>query len=569
MPELPEVETVARDLRPLITGATIVDATTLWARTLRDVDPEAFADGVAGRRIEAVGRRGEAARRRAVRRRVPDDPPEDDGPAVRRAAGRPRGSVRPARPRARGRPRDPVPRHPQVRPGRAVRCAGRRRSVRGDRPGAAVGRVHGRGVPAAAARPEGPPQAAPARPDVRRRRRQHLRRRGALGGAPPPAPDGPDAAAPRRAAPLDRDPAGSSRRRSIRRGSSIDDYTAPDGDGEMQEHLAVYQRTGEPCLRCGRPIRRIVVGGRATHFCSWCQRLPAARSRGCPGDPARRCPCRSGGRRWTELPGGEGSVGPAAERSATPPARARGADPPGGRDRAGRRPAPRSGAGRCRSFGWSGSAARSGRSSSSTTSLRRSRSATGSGSSGRTAPARRRCSGSRPAATSPTAATVHRKRGLTLGLLAQESHFDAAFMAAPDLRAAVRHGAAHLEAMAERARRAASATAASRSARYADLQHEFEVLGGYTAGPAGRRGAVRPRLHARRVGASRRPRCRAASRRGPRSPGSSSPSRTCCSSTSRRTTSTSARSSGSRSTSGVGAARCSSPPTTGRSSTRP
>jgi formamidopyrimidine-DNA glycosylase len=61
-----------------------------------------------------------------------------------------------------------------------------------------------------------------------------------------------------------------------RRGSSIDDYTAPDGDGEMQERLDVYQRTGQPCRRCGRPIRRIVIGIRATHFCSWCQRLPAA-----------------------------------------------------------------------------------------------------------------------------------------------------------------------------------------------------------------------------------------------------------------------------------------------------
>ena len=61
-----------------------------------------------------------------------------------------------------------------------------------------------------------------------------------------------------------------------RRGSSIDDYTAPDGDGEMQERLDVYQRTGEPCPRCGRPIRRIVIGIRATHFCSFCQRLPAA-----------------------------------------------------------------------------------------------------------------------------------------------------------------------------------------------------------------------------------------------------------------------------------------------------
>ena len=69
-----------------------------------------------------------------------------------------------------------------------------------------------------------------------------------------------------------------------RRGSSIDDYTAPDGDGAMQERLAVYQRTGEPCLRCGRPIKRVVVGARSTHFCSWCQRLPA-------GD--RRAPRRS------------------------------------------------------------------------------------------------------------------------------------------------------------------------------------------------------------------------------------------------------------------------------------
>jgi formamidopyrimidine-DNA glycosylase len=43
----------------------------------------------------------------------------------------------------------------------------------------------------------------------------------------------------------------------------------------MQEHLDVYQRTGQPCHRCGRPIRRIVLGARATHFCSWCQRLPA------------------------------------------------------------------------------------------------------------------------------------------------------------------------------------------------------------------------------------------------------------------------------------------------------
>jgi formamidopyrimidine-DNA glycosylase len=101
-----------------------------------------------------------------------------------------------------------------------------------------------------------------------------------------------------------------------RRGSSIDDYTAPDGDGAMQERLNVYQRTGEPCPRCGRPIRRIVIGARATHFCSWCQRLPATDRLGAGrilgtmtgGSGGRTRPGRRRGRRWTEL-AVEGAIG--------------------------------------------------------------------------------------------------------------------------------------------------------------------------------------------------------------------------------------------------------------------
>jgi formamidopyrimidine-DNA glycosylase len=59
------------------------------------------------------------------------------------------------------------------------------------------------------------------------------------------------------------------------RGSSIDDYRDPDGQkGYHHVYLQVYGRDGEPCARCGRPIRKIVVGGRGTHFCSNCQRLP-------------------------------------------------------------------------------------------------------------------------------------------------------------------------------------------------------------------------------------------------------------------------------------------------------
>ncbi len=75
--------------------------------------------------------------------------------------------------------------------------------------------------------------------------------------------------------------------------------------------------------------------------------------------------------------------------------------------------------------------------------------------------------------------SVHRKRGLSVGLLAQESHFDAAFMAAPDLRAAVRHGAAHLEEMAARLAELEHAGRVE-DPLYADLQHQFDILGGYS-----------------------------------------------------------------------------------------
>jgi ATP-binding cassette subfamily F protein 3 len=79
----------------------------------------------------------------------------------------------------------------------------------------------------------------------------------------------------------------------------------------------------------------------------------------------------------------------------------------------------------------------------------------------------------------PDAGSVHRKRALTIGLLGQESHFDAVFMAAPDLRAAVRQGAARLDEMAARLAELEHAGRVEEG-QYADLQHEFEVLGGYT-----------------------------------------------------------------------------------------
>ena len=62
-------------------------------------------------------------------------------------------------------------------------------------------------------------------------------------------------------------------RRSLETGgSSISDFVAPDGrDGRFQDERRVYARTGEPCLACGVPIRRMVVAQRSTHYCPRCQ----------------------------------------------------------------------------------------------------------------------------------------------------------------------------------------------------------------------------------------------------------------------------------------------------------
>ena len=56
-------------------------------------------------------------------------------------------------------------------------------------------------------------------------------------------------------------------------GSSVSDYVDADGvRGFFQLEHCVYLRTGQPCRRCQAPIRRILLAGRGTHFCPNCQR---------------------------------------------------------------------------------------------------------------------------------------------------------------------------------------------------------------------------------------------------------------------------------------------------------
>lgn len=54
--------------------------------------------------------------------------------------------------------------------------------------------------------------------------------------------------------------------------SSIQNYQRLGGEpGDFQNQHRVFQRTGQPCLHCGRPVERIVITQRSTHFCPQCQ----------------------------------------------------------------------------------------------------------------------------------------------------------------------------------------------------------------------------------------------------------------------------------------------------------
>ncbi len=63
-------------------------------------------------------------------------------------------------------------------------------------------------------------------------------------------------------------------RRAIKLGgSSVSDYVDAEGmRGYFQIEHKVYGHGGDPCTTCGTPIKKIVVGGRGTHFCPTCQK---------------------------------------------------------------------------------------------------------------------------------------------------------------------------------------------------------------------------------------------------------------------------------------------------------
>jgi formamidopyrimidine-DNA glycosylase len=59
------------------------------------------------------------------------------------------------------------------------------------------------------------------------------------------------------------------------KGATIDDFRDPDGvSGSFQDRFLVHLREGEPCPRCGGPVRKLRAAGRGTYVCERCQPRP-------------------------------------------------------------------------------------------------------------------------------------------------------------------------------------------------------------------------------------------------------------------------------------------------------
>lgn len=275
MPELPEVETVARLIRPRLVGRRIEGCAVRWRRTLGALDERGFARAVVGARVARVWRRAkyvvfdlERAGRpagallghlRMTGRMQVDEPGVDPGPFVKvslalddervfhfldvRKFGRLEFTRDPARALAE---LGPEPLSEEFDAERLF--AGLRARRRLLKPllldqafVAGLGNIYvdeslfGAGLH---------PEARSERITRPRAERLHASIRAVLTAA------------------------------IEREGSSFDTfYRTPEGNpGAYQDQFQVYGRGGEPCRRCATPITRIVVGQRGTHFCRRCQR---------------------------------------------------------------------------------------------------------------------------------------------------------------------------------------------------------------------------------------------------------------------------------------------------------
>jgi formamidopyrimidine-DNA glycosylase len=273
VPELPEVETVRRQIAPVLEGATILSAEIHDVRLTRPVEPHLVADALVGEQIATVERRGKyllwrmASGRTLVvhlrmtgslrhapagglpedayrRARVVLDTGAEVGYRDVRRFGTwellDEGHLRPYLASRLG----PEPLAPSFTAARLARLLeGRRAPIKAflldQRRIAGVGNIYA--------------------DEALWRARIHPRRTAGDLGLD-------------EVARLHRGIRAALRRGVELQGSTLRDYATPDGgSGGMQREFHVYGRLGEPCDRCGTPIERIVVAGRGTWLCPRCQ----------------------------------------------------------------------------------------------------------------------------------------------------------------------------------------------------------------------------------------------------------------------------------------------------------
>jgi formamidopyrimidine-DNA glycosylase len=286
MPELPEVEHVARQLRADLVGRRIVRASVFWPRSVSGMTPDAFEQALGGRLVKEVGRRGkyllvtlDNGQVLVVHRRMSGNlifaDAQDGALYVRVAFALDDGRyLLYSDPRKFGRlmlvPSEnladifthlgPEPLDEAFTPAvLAKRLAGGKRSIKATLLDqsviAGVGNIYADEALYAA-------QIHPLRPadslDADEINRLHAAIQSVL-------------------------------EKGIEHGGTTfgryrDAYNEAGGNFD---HLVVYQKTGQPCPRCGTPIERITVAQRGTHYCPHCQRLPEETSSPSPY-PARR-----------------------------------------------------------------------------------------------------------------------------------------------------------------------------------------------------------------------------------------------------------------------------------------
>jgi formamidopyrimidine-DNA glycosylase len=282
MPELPEVETIRRQLAPLVEGRTLERVEILDARWCRPLAPSELSDAIRGRRVERLARRGKyllwdlsddvhlAQHLRMTGTVLCDPDPEPVHARVRVELDRgPRLVVVDPRRFGTGElllggaalerffearlglePFDERFTGAHLRALARGRTAPIKAFLLDQRRVAGVGNIyadealHRAGI-------------HPLRPAGRLSGAQHERLRDAVVWA---------------------------LRAGIEaRGATIDDFRHVDGVwGSFQDRFRVHRREGEPCAGCGATIVKLVVAGRGTYVCERCQPRPRLRPRAAP-----------------------------------------------------------------------------------------------------------------------------------------------------------------------------------------------------------------------------------------------------------------------------------------------